>query len=297
MKSSKEIVADRASQWDVSVQKYIKDAKFYLSHQRPGSMYSFTLVGESQMRLSWTLERNGTKLEGRWRLENAKDEAHVICEILDFLMDANVRLREEVVQKCYAFDKMTSEAKNCLEQSQRFVDEKTRFEEDVYRKFVAVLNSKKAKIRELRDALARSAPVVKKEPEDEDDLGDDTDDEDNMVETGEEKDSLRESDKPLGDFDRNNAVVRGKDSPEKCGHVKATEKKHDHHLSKDGVHDKHDVDSDATQPLEDLASTERPNDDTATSGVKVKTEVLDDLAADMLRAPTRSSAPRKRRLV
>ncbi|KAJ7297324.1 hypothetical protein O6H91_Y064500 [Diphasiastrum complanatum] len=48
---SKEVIVNRASQWDVSVQEYIKDANFYLSHQQPGSIYSFTSVGESQMRV------------------------------------------------------------------------------------------------------------------------------------------------------------------------------------------------------------------------------------------------------
>ena len=44
---------------------------------------------------------------------------------------------------------MKKESEACLEQSQRFAKEKNQFEQDIYKKFVDVLNSKKSKIREL----------------------------------------------------------------------------------------------------------------------------------------------------
>ena len=44
---------------------------------------------------------------------------------------------------------MKKESEACLEQSQRFAKEKNQFEQDIYKKFVEVLNSKKSKIREL----------------------------------------------------------------------------------------------------------------------------------------------------
>ncbi|KAJ7555632.1 hypothetical protein O6H91_05G047500 [Diphasiastrum complanatum] len=294
---SKEVIVNRASQWDVSVQEYIKDANFYLSHQQPGSIYSFTSVGESQMRLSWTMEKNGTKLEGRWRLEKENNEAQVTREILDFLMDSNIKLSEEVVRKTYAFEKMKSEAEKCLAQNQRFVTEKIRFEEDIYKKFVAVLNTKKAKLRELRDALAQNAPTIKKEQEDEDDLGDDTDNDDEMDEAGEERDSRRPTYKPHGELDRKTAIVRGKDLLKEHSYAEFMKENHDQHSSKEVICQKDGVDPDATQPFEDLVSTSRPNNDIGTSRVTVKTEALDELAADILRASTHASAPRKRRLV
>ncbi|KAJ7555633.1 hypothetical protein O6H91_05G047500 [Diphasiastrum complanatum] len=253
---SKEVIVNRASQWDVSVQEYIKDANFYLSHQQPGSIYSFTSVGESQMRLSWTMEKNGTKLEGRWRLEKENNEAQVTREILDFLMDSNIKLS-----------------------------------------FVAVLNTKKAKLRELRDALAQNAPTIKKEQEDEDDLGDDTDNDDEMDEAGEERDSRRPTYKPHGELDRKTAIVRGKDLLKEHSYAEFMKENHDQHSSKEVICQKDGVDPDATQPFEDLVSTSRPNNDIGTSRVTVKTEALDELAADILRASTHASAPRKRRLV
>ena len=44
---------------------------------------------------------------------------------------------------------MKKESEACLEQSQRFAKEKNQFEQDIYKKFVDVLNSKKSKIREF----------------------------------------------------------------------------------------------------------------------------------------------------
>jgi hypothetical protein len=44
---------------------------------------------------------------------------------------------------------LKKESEACLEQSQRFAKEKNQFEQDIYKKFVDVLNSKKSKIREL----------------------------------------------------------------------------------------------------------------------------------------------------
>ncbi|KAJ7219793.1 hypothetical protein O6H91_Y468500 [Diphasiastrum complanatum] len=192
---------------------------------------------------------------------------------------------------------MKSEAEKCLAQNQRFVTEKIRFEEDIYKKFVAVLNTKKAKLRELRDALAQNAPTIKKEQEDEDDLGDDTDNDDEMDEAGEERDSRRPTYKPHGELDRKTAIVRGKDLLKEHSYAEFMKENRDQHSSKEVICQKDGVDPDATQPFEDLVSTSRPNNDIGTSRVTVKTEALDELAADILRASTHASAPRKRRLV
>ncbi|RLN38833.1 hypothetical protein C2845_PM01G28670 [Panicum miliaceum] len=62
--------------------------------------------------------------------------------------------REEVVRKTQSFDKLKQEAEKCLQQSERFNTGKAEFEQATFSKFVAVLNSKKAKLRQLRDKVA-----------------------------------------------------------------------------------------------------------------------------------------------
>lgn len=45
--------------------------------------------------------------------------------------------QEEVVRKTQAFDKLKAEAERCLQQSERFSNEKVEFESSVYSKVVA----------------------------------------------------------------------------------------------------------------------------------------------------------------
>lgn len=167
---SEKNVADRASQWDQSVSEYLEDAQRYLSYQQPGSTYSFKDAGNGSLRLSWTLEKQGTKLEWRWKCDKAPNDQKVISDILDFLMDANTRLSEEVVRKTRSFDRMKVEAEKCLAQSEKFKNEKAEFETTIFAKFVAVLNSKKAKLRELREKCMHSEPAKKNVQEDASDL-------------------------------------------------------------------------------------------------------------------------------
>ncbi|KAK8936870.1 DNA repair protein XRCC4 [Platanthera zijinensis] len=148
-------VKQRAEQWDQPVSEYIALAERYLGFQQPDSEYGFEDAGKGHMRLSWTFEKQGTKLEWRWKCQPSPDSKQNIVEILDFLMDANIRLSEEVVRKTQSFEKLKVEAERCLLQSQTFCNEKSEFESAAYAKFIAVLNSKKAKLRELRDEMSK----------------------------------------------------------------------------------------------------------------------------------------------
>ncbi|KAI4304010.1 hypothetical protein MLD38_039579 [Melastoma candidum] len=82
-------------------------------------------------------------------------------------MDANIKLSEEVVSKTKSFERLKEEAEKCLAQSERFRREKVEFEDAIYAKFLGVLNTKKAKLRELQDKLAKEE--VAEKPEEEDD--------------------------------------------------------------------------------------------------------------------------------
>lgn len=155
--ATEQAVADRAAGWDENVSEYLERAKFYLSHQHPDSTYAFVPEGDNR-KLSWTMEKQGTKLEGKWKCEKARNDQQINCEILNFLMDANIKLSEEVLRKTQSFDRMKVEAEKCLKQSEQFKNEKQQFEVEIFQKFVAVLNSKKAKLRELRDKIAMLEP-------------------------------------------------------------------------------------------------------------------------------------------
>ncbi|KAJ0092990.1 hypothetical protein Patl1_25219 [Pistacia atlantica] len=139
--AAEEEVRERAAQWDQPVTEYVNLAERYLGFQQPGSVYGFNDASNGYKRLSWTFEKEGTKLEWRWKCEPAPNSKSVTAGILDFLMDANIRL--------------SWKAEKSLAQSERLNKEKVEFESAIYTKFLGVLNSKKAKLRELRDQLSK----------------------------------------------------------------------------------------------------------------------------------------------
>ncbi|MQM21667.1 hypothetical protein Taro_054712 [Colocasia esculenta] len=163
-------VRQRAEQWDQPVSEYIAMAELYLGFQQPGSVYRFEDAGNGQKRLSWTFEKLGTKLEWRWKCQPSPNNKQATLAILDFLMDANIRLSEEVISVRQSFDKLKLEAEKCLSQSEKFSNEKLEFESSVYGKFIEVLNSKKAKLRDLRSRSQNTD----KSPQDEGDSSDKT---------------------------------------------------------------------------------------------------------------------------
>lgn len=120
------------------------------------------------VQLSWTFEKEGMKLEWRWKCHPSPISKKTTVDVLDFLMDANIKLSEEVVWKSQSFDKLKLEAEKCLEQSEKLSSEKSEFESETYAKFVQVLNSKKAKLREVRGRLSKP-PTADKFPDDDDD--------------------------------------------------------------------------------------------------------------------------------
>ncbi|CAI9761337.1 unnamed protein product [Fraxinus pennsylvanica] len=155
--ATEEEVKERASQWDQPVSEYIDLAEKYLGFEQPDSVYGFSDAGNGFRRLTWTFEKVGTKLEWRWKCQLSPNSKKTTAAVLDFLMDANIRLSEEVVWKTQSADRLKLEAEKCLAQSEKLSNEKTDFENKIYGKFVEVLNSKKAKLRQLRDRLSKQA--------------------------------------------------------------------------------------------------------------------------------------------
>ncbi|XP_055832535.1 DNA repair protein XRCC4 [Solanum dulcamara] len=160
---SEEEVEERASQWDQPVSEYIDLGEKYLGFQQPGSIYGFDDAGTGHKRLSWTFEKEGTKLEWRWKCQPSPNSKKITADILDFLMDANIRLSDEVVMKTESFERLRVEAEKCLTQSEKLSKEKEEFESAIYAKFLGVLNSKKKKLRELRDKLSKQGTAVEED--------------------------------------------------------------------------------------------------------------------------------------
>ncbi|KAG6553569.1 hypothetical protein Mapa_004482 [Marchantia paleacea] len=191
---SPEEVSRKAFSWDYTVTQYLDQAKEHLDHQNPDCTYSFTSVGDGGRKLSWTLEKDGVRLVAHWKAEKSLDPRETTCTILDCLMDGSSRLSEELQRKIRSFDNMRAEASRLTAQTQKFRDQKIQFEDDIYRKFVAVLNAKKAKLRELRaQALQMPSPSKKKDKDNE--VVEETDSEDELDESDEEGEDNESSQK------------------------------------------------------------------------------------------------------
>ncbi|KAK4405826.1 DNA repair protein XRCC4 [Sesamum angolense] len=139
----------------------------------------------------------------RWKCQPSSDSKKTTAEVLDFLMDANIRLSEEVVWKTQSFDRLKLEAEKCLAQSEKLSSEKAEFESEIYGKFVNVLNSKKAKLRDLRDRLSKQAGHQLPEEEEEESTDrtesfDEESDEEAEKNTGASSKDVPGSSKPRG---------------------------------------------------------------------------------------------------
>ncbi|GFP95883.1 DNA repair protein xrcc4 [Phtheirospermum japonicum] len=198
--ATEEEVKERASSWDQTVSDYIDLAESYLGLQQSGSVYGFSDAGNGCKRLSWTFEKEGTKLEWRWKCQPSPNTKKTTAEVLGFLMDANIKLSEEVVLKTQSFDRIKQEAEKCLAQSEKLSSEKLEFESEIYGKFVNVLNSKKAKLRELRDRLSKQVKShespEQEEKEEEEESTDRTESFDEESDNDEEKNSGYSKDAP-----------------------------------------------------------------------------------------------------
>lgn len=60
------------------------------------------------MQLSWTFEKEGTKLEWRWKCGPSPDCRSTTAGVLDFLLDANIRLSVRVKILDTVFDCLIS---------------------------------------------------------------------------------------------------------------------------------------------------------------------------------------------
>ncbi|RDX74040.1 DNA repair protein XRCC4, partial [Mucuna pruriens] len=174
---SEEEVNQRAAQWDLPVSEYLHLSERYLALQQPRSLYAFDDAGDGHKRLSWTFEREGMTLLWRWKCMHSPDSKQSNVQILDFLMSSNINLsldmfiymhvQDKVVRENELFEKMKVEAEKCLMQSERIANERVEFESEIYAKFLGVLNSKKSKLRELRDKLSKQENS-EKSPQEED---------------------------------------------------------------------------------------------------------------------------------
>ncbi|KAL3700340.1 hypothetical protein R1sor_018362 [Riccia sorocarpa] len=295
--ASPEEVSRKAFSWDYTVTQYLDQAKEHLDHQNPECTYSFTPIGDGGRKLSWTLEKDGVRLVAHWKAEKSSNPKEITSDILDCLMNGSARLSEELQRKTRSFESLKSEAAQLTAQSQKFRDLKIQFEDDIYRKFVAVLNSKKAKLRELRNAVLKVPGAGKGKENDE--MVDETesDREDELDESGDEDDN----DESVQKRKRSDSPEQAKDLNIETADSAATQMYSDSPPGADvSSHGKSDSppESAPTYASKEREGPSQPpvatNPVPKISPSKVQAEAMSD-AASLLGGTTYVSAPRRRR--
>ncbi|CAM6087376.1 unnamed protein product [Calypogeia fissa] len=215
---SEEEVSRKAFSWDCTVAEYLEAAEKYLGVQDSTSVYSFISQGNGARKLSWTLVRDGVELIANWRMEKSLNPKEITCDILDFLMTGSSRLSEELQRKRRSLEQQKAEADRSLAQSVKFRDERLQFEEEIYKKFVAVLNSKKNKLRDVKEqALRLSASEAKNaeegNAESQDEFDEETDREDEDEDASKDDSKAMETTRKDDDQDSGATEILPADSP------------------------------------------------------------------------------------
>lgn len=151
---SEEFVKERAEMWDKSVSWVMEKLKFYLSVEQPGVMYHFSTTRDSHRKLSFEIHDKDTSvpLTANFLMINAPSE-NVISDMLGFLLHGNEKLTVEYMNKCRSFDQLEAENKALLDKIEQLKNEKFLFQQDIFPKFGKIINTKKRKLRELREKL------------------------------------------------------------------------------------------------------------------------------------------------
>ncbi|KAG0626086.1 hypothetical protein M758_2G101100 [Ceratodon purpureus] len=165
---SEAFVNARAEAWDKRVSWVMEKLKFYLKVGQPGVAYRFTKTRDNQRKLSFDIEDKESELAltANILMVNASDPESVTCDLLSFLHDSNGRLTDSYLRKVRSLSQSLREHNALLEDDTKLKNAKTEFQNDYLKKFAAVLNSKKAKIREQRKEIERLTKENEKLKED-----------------------------------------------------------------------------------------------------------------------------------
>uniref|UniRef100_A0A7I4C1C3 XRCC4 N-terminal domain-containing protein n=1 Tax=Physcomitrium patens TaxID=3218 RepID=A0A7I4C1C3_PHYPA len=131
---SETFVKKRAEVWDKNVSWVMDKLKLLLTVVQPGIAYHLTGMLDNHRKFSFEIQDMETNLSltANFSLVDASDPEIVTRDLLGFLLHGNEILTNK-----------------------RFAHEKKQFEQAVYKKFVAVLNSKKIKLKELKKEIEK----------------------------------------------------------------------------------------------------------------------------------------------
>ncbi|XP_029181177.2 DNA repair protein XRCC4-like isoform X1 [Acropora millepora] len=208
---SSSAVASMAKAADMSVPEFAEQTGRALTGQtavgNDNFVYQTKLQGKD-LQFSWKKDiGDGVKFQlGSLTLAKVDDYIFIMTGIFDFAVNQMAQLKKEITALKSENDRLSSERKETLELLDQCVAAKEDMQKDLFEKFAAVLNEKKAKIRQLKESVHEGAKAAVAESVKDsnkpklkdralrrsDDTDDDTDHDDGM----------QVDDTPVRDFER-----------------------------------------------------------------------------------------------
>ncbi|XP_053152209.1 DNA repair protein XRCC4 isoform X2 [Hemicordylus capensis] len=161
-----EEISREAADMEMEREKYVKELrKVLLFEERLADKYNFDISkeGVNGECLHFSYEKNLKDVAfrlGLLKLQKVSSPAEVIKELISYCLDsvAQLQAKNEHLQK--ENERLLSDLDDIQGKLQKCVDAKEQLEDELYSRFILVLNEKKAKIRSLQKTLREAEETV-----------------------------------------------------------------------------------------------------------------------------------------
>ncbi|XP_078242515.1 DNA repair protein XRCC4 isoform X3 [Pogona vitticeps] len=165
---SKEEISKEAADMEMDLEKYVGELrKVLLFEGGHADTYNFHISKEGMNKdyLQFSYEKNLKDVSfrlGSLMLQEVSSPAEIISKLISHCLDcmAGLEAKNECLQR--ENETLLSDLNDIQGQLQKCVEAKEKLENELYQRFILVLNEKKAKIRSLNKSLKEAEEMVKK---------------------------------------------------------------------------------------------------------------------------------------
>ncbi|XP_072137374.1 DNA repair protein XRCC4 isoform X2 [Mobula birostris] len=157
---SSDQITIEASEAEMDREKYVEELRCALiTRDEKTNRYSFDFIKDSEREVfHFSYEKVSQDISfrlGSVELKEVSSTTDIIKELIDMVLQSNTELRSRNNSLQQENKRLLSERNSGLEQLEEYVKAKEDLEQDLYSRFILVLNAKKAKIRQLQEHLKR----------------------------------------------------------------------------------------------------------------------------------------------
>ncbi|XP_078253170.1 DNA repair protein XRCC4 isoform X2 [Rhinoraja longicauda] len=153
-KVSSDQITTEANEAEMDREKYVEDLRRALTMWEENTKnYSFDFIKDSEKKVfHFSYDKVSQDISfklGSVELQAVSDSTEVINELINFVLHRNAELQGKNDYLQQENKRLLCERNNSLEELEKYVKAKEDLEQDLYSRFILVLNEKKAKIRQL----------------------------------------------------------------------------------------------------------------------------------------------------